>query len=661
MDQTVEKLWEKLHWRWIWVGLAVLLAFLLYGRGLYVPFYMDDMPQIPWAYERGWADLWTQPHFYGTYRPVGYSLYKLFITFQGDYDPFPLKFFNLALHLLDGLLAGQVAMLWWGREKRVTAFAATLCFIGFPYAYQGVPWPGCVFHLLVTAYTLTAILLYDRMQRGGSRWWAAAITALVWLGPLTHEQGYLILPLLALAVLRGHGEKEYEGIPYWLVGAALGVVVLFLLRQQIPGALTPQDDFSLSTPENLFQNLTYLLQIVTYPTALISGALAHRAGLNDFLSVWLVALPTLAVSVWAVWPAARRKWARWLTALAWPLAASSILMLFVGFGTLLDTPRQFTLTSAGIALLWAGVLVGLVGKLPSRRRVYVYVLLALLVVPGLFPVKANIDHLVMLAETMHDIAEAGRQVDPGDPPLTFVNLPAWTAHDPPPYALGHFGTMLFSGNVIYSDHAIYITSQKRIATRDVMFSNLLQPVPYAYTPYSRFDPPDLSWGQMAQIARTSSAVYLTRYEPDRVYLLRAGSITQAGASGAPVASFESGAERIELLAAEPLDIKGKPGLRLVWAILEGFNPDLEIFVHLYDAEGALVSQADGPFLMGLYPMWNAAPGDRIEDYRRFDAQPVGAYTLGVGLYDPNTGARAPAADARGAPLPDGMLRLEVAP
>ena len=64
------------------LALALALGLLLYGRALPLPFYDDDLIQIPWVDEQSWARLWTQVHFWGAYRPVVFSLWKLVVILQ---------------------------------------------------------------------------------------------------------------------------------------------------------------------------------------------------------------------------------------------------------------------------------------------------------------------------------------------------------------------------------------------------------------------------------------------------------------------------------------------------------------------------------------------------------------------------------------------------
>jgi hypothetical protein len=61
--------------------------------------------------------------------------------------------------------------------------------------------------------------------------------------------------------------------------------------------------------------------------------------------------------------------------------------------------------------------------------------------------------------------------------------------------------------------------------------------------------------------------------------------------------------------------------------------DGEIFVHVRDADGDLVMQADGPALGGMVPLWLWHAGDRLHDMRHILVEGSPLYTVEVGLFD----------------------------
>ena len=101
------------------------------------------------------------------------------------------------------------------------------------------------------------------------------------------------------------------------------------------------------------------------------------------------------------------------------------------------------------------------------------------------------------------------------------------------------------------------------------------------------------------------------------------------------------------------------GVTLWWRSVAPLGGDYVVFVHIYDAEGRLVATADGPPLSGGFPTSTWRPGDRVRDERKIDwlAEGSAPFRLGVGWYDPVTGARLAATGADGVRLPDDTVLI----
>ena len=115
------------------------------------------------------------------------------------------------------------------------------------------------------------------------------------------------------------------------------------------------------------------------------------------------------------------------------------------------------------------------------------------------------------------------------------------------------------------------------------------------------------------------------------------------------------------LSAASAEVDGDgPVVTLWWAATAAPGGDYTIFVHLLDAAGNVVAQADGPPNDGLSPtrIWRA--GDVVRDVHRFPPGTVvpDGGRIRVGAYRPDTGERAPATRG-GAPLPDGAVELGI--
>lgn len=80
---------------------------------------------------------------------------------------------------------------------------------------------------------------------------------------------------------------------------------------------------------------------------------------------------------------------------------------------------------------------------------------------------------------------------------------------------------------------------------------------------------------------------------------------------------------------------------LCWESLAALDADATVFVHAYDAGGALVGTGDGPPMNQAFPTRLWQPGDRILDVHALTPTEAPA-SIAVGLYHPTTGERLPA-------------------
>lgn len=103
-------------------------------------------------------------------------------------------------------------------------------------------------------------------------------------------------------------------------------------------------------------------------------------------------------------------------------------------------------------------------------------------------------------------------------------------------------------------------------------------------------------------------------------------------------------------------------LSLHWHANQPHPVDQTVFVHLLDGNNQPISQADHPPLYGDYPTswWQA--GDELIDTYHLDIPPNTDLTnakLLIGMYDPQTATRLPAADSSGNLLVNDALTIQV--
>jgi len=120
------------------------------------------------------------------------------------------------------------------------------------------------------------------------------------------------------------------------------------------------------------------------------------------------------------------------------------------------------------------------------------------------------------------------------------------------------------------------------------------------------------------------------------------------------------ADSFRLVASSAATGSDGPAVTLWWAATAAPPADYTIFVHLLDAAGNVVAQADGPPNDGLSPTGIWRPGDVVRDVHHFPPGTVvpDGGRVRVGAYRPDTGERAPATQA-GAPLADNSVELRV--
>ena len=106
-----------------------------------------------------------------------------------------------------------------------------------------------------------------------------------------------------------------------------------------------------------------------------------------------------------------------------------------------------------------------------------------------------------------------------------------------------------------------------------------------------------------------------------------------------------------------------------WRALAPLEKDYTTLVHLYDAEGALLAASDAPPLRGGFPTSLWKPGDLVADEfvvssrmstSRMSTSDAKGESIGLGWYDPITGARLPALEAENR-LTDDVYRILLDP
>jgi len=578
------------------------------------------------------------------YRPLVMSLWGLSLRFWGKHNALPLHILTLALHVANAVLVGRLAKVLSGN---MGAFAATALFASFPWTYQVMPSPGSLSKPVALCLILTACLLYyqGRIRDKSYLLWAAVACAV--LAPFAYEAamtvgGYLILTEWILWRRRCVSHPEPR------VFLALLAAVPFLLLWRI----VPNSYETISFPgwEALFQNSIYFAQALSWPISLLAKPLMQFGGLSDGIATAIVAFSSIILLVFTL---KRRAPLTLCFALCWWGLSLGVQWVILPFRYVIDGPRILYAAAAGVALLWAGIIAQSMQQKPLAQGFASLLLLAMTVWGMRFAHRR-----MLLCEGAINVLEEATQYaiqqNNGPEPLVYVNVPGWVAPNENEFALGHEGYTLVP-SYYGTDLTDFIFVNTGYATEATVVG--LEDIRKPWIARIGYQGETLSHKDLAPIIRKARSVAITGYEPDRLVLLPVGQVRPKAEQPRDVrATFQQG------VILQDLEITPKEdelSIVLAWYIQHQLTVPYTIFVHLYDANGQLVAQADGLPLGGLLPLTACAPGDQIREQRSIrlpTPYPTGTYVVGIGLYRSDTGERMPALDAIGNPLSDSMYR-----
>ncbi len=655
-------------------GAAVVAC---YGFALGLPFFFDDLPIMTWLSRHGWLDIWTRSSENIYYRPLAFTIYKLGTLLPPGPRQIALHAISLLIHWAGAVLVMQVVKLC-GRSYERAVIAGVL-FAVFPFMFLAVTWITALSHPLVTMLALLAVYAALRAERDNAvGWWGLSLLA-TGLAPFAHESGPMCSAIVGGVVMiqcgmqpgkatarvasasplpeleKGSGvgpptevspssaspsrftvpnevgQAFQPAIRVWAIalGGLLNVGAV-LLRGYVPGV----GGMQLAGLHDWAQNTLYFLHGLSYPIAPAIGWLVHQHGWHDLT---LVKATAAILGLALIWLTRRSREWRWAARNLWWWACGALpALVSFEFGYLYISPRLLALSSAGIVMLWAEIISEL-GRLvrPLWGRRLVWGLLAGAIVTQNVAFLCRQQALfTALNRVYRQVLEAAKDED--NAPLGFVNLPSSLAHRDKTYALTLENVVFIPW---YSNVGQFIEVNMEWRPSDaVVFSPVLQDT----EPVFGLQGPGLDWEQMRQFAIAHRTVWLTRYQDGAFTLNQVGTITVdeppfSPPSADPLARFTDG-PIIESASAQEIQ-SGHWAITLTW--LASGPVDGDIFVHVRDPSGNVTTQADGPALGGMVPVWLWQPGDRIHDVRPITLpEGTGPYTVQAGLY--NADGRLPA-------------------
>lgn len=624
-------------------GLTALLVFAI-GLAAYAPtltlnFFWEDPADVGNVEGYSYTQLLFAPNSSSYYRPLTSVVMKLLRGNGPGFVALPYHILNLAAHLTAALLLYGVAWHWFG--NRAAAFSAALFFVTYPPSLEAVTRVSSPHPLFVTA-TLAAMWLYSIGRERDRRWPVIAALVLACVAVLLNENGVL-LPLFVLTLetfllLDGRVRKFSSAAFAFLIPSALFVAIWF----NIPKLGEPPQ-FGLQ-----WIGALYLSQALAFPFARLVSQTGGWGLPPDWQAGVALAITVILFAV-CYW---KNGWRRLAVALVWWGIASSLIWIARPMEYLAVSPRVMYFPSFAAALAWGGLAAGGGSGKWSVRRALGGVVVILIAAQSWITLNHSVALYRAGSHLMDQIVDVGKN---GGRQL-FVNVPDRFEYRQPLYPLGYWGMLLAPVSQDLSDF-VRFTSGVRMDTKSVsdfpLMAAMVEASPYRVnTRGVDAHASDLLYDSILWADET----YRTDYSPDGAMSLKpVGDVRDSRTTARLIGRF---GETAELLSAAAAWDGRAIQLTLTWASLESARPTDTIFVHLFNADGELVGQGDGDSLNGLLPPSAWRPGHEIEDRRTMvtdgDLIP-GEYRITAGFYDRASGARYPAFDASGAPMPDGEL------
>ena len=566
---------------------------------------------------------------------------------------------NVALHAANAWLVGMIVAHMVTHRRWWTALAAASLFALFPFGFQAVLPVSSLMHPAHVAAVLACVLAFMAYARSGRILWLALAAMMVAAAIFSHENGALAPALAVLTAACRPGPRPWRriGIGALVVGAA--ALICLLAWAAVPRGTAPLSLAGVfERPTDRLQNAALFLQGLAFPVSMLARPLQSILSIQNYLlAIALVSIPAVlawwALAGWRLQPA----WA-----LAWYALAALPAVALLGFSYVLESPRLMYLAAAGAAAFWAMPLgfgslnVGADGALTRARIAAVSILTIAACVWGFAYVQRRVALYQAMGRSIAQVSAAAEDRACAGARVATVNFPAWYFVRDAEYVLGHDGITSLSEGGRLSD-LMQLNSAWRGEASEATLPDVLS-VDSAFVPLGEARAHDA----LAPVLRDSGAVIVND---------SASRLGDFGLAGCRLAKTDDAVSRATFAGGPVLrsaSIEASPDdgrvarVILDWDMRLPITDDVTVFVHVVDAAGSLVAQADGYPLRGASPMRTWQPGDSWRDIRtirlRPDAPP-GDYAVLAGVYRTADGARLAATSAAGQPLRDNAVPVGI--
>lgn len=610
--------------------ISVGLTWFLYSGALRLPFYSDDLLQIPFMQATPWFQFWYTAGPYGDYRPLHFSLWRLFFWLVGPANPTAFHALNLIGHALCGVLVGIFA----ARRETASPWFAVICtalFVSFPFAFDSVLWVSSFSYPLVTLLAVGAVAFYLHARTYNAPYFYIGAFALTILAGFSFEGGIVTGAAILLA------ELTLAPRPFsrWAIGGLLASIVPFALI--IAFTTSTSGKLSLLPP---IENILAAIQAIAFPVAPLATQ-AQSIGISPLLALSLLGLLTLFAVGYLLYRTKSFNW--FLFGLGWFVLWSAIPILTQDYNWTRDPLRVFYPSAMGVALIW-----GLVVDTPRKW----WPVQAALAVVVILPAAIFVYTRTALYQQAGDALQQAIDITQQQPNTLFVNLPGRLTPNSHWYPLGHEGPILMPPPNQISDVA-RVNSGIENTALERSAGNILPTLDFAIEPAGD----SVSANDFLFVAQ----IVVARYEANQISLEIAGDIRQTAAALPPVATFGESV----VLAKASCQSLGPNTLQLTfrwqahpWQSQKLIAGQPTTFVHLLNDTNEVIAQADGDPLYGLYPFALWQFNEMVNETRLVSVATANVASVNVGLWEPASGARWEAHDKSGTPLPDSVFHFD---
>ncbi len=630
--------WDSLRFDLLVVAAIILLTFLLYAPSLHYPFVWFDADDLVRSVKYSPAEILAGMPNYPYYRPLIFLFWKLILTTWGPNSAPIFHAYLIGAHILCAVLLFRLVRDL-ARNQAIAA-AAALLFAAYPFSYQALTWSTAQSHPTNLALVLTCAILYLRArEKARSRFLYLAAAACLIAAMLIHESAYVG----TMIVLMIEGYLVFERrVPRLSLWPLLYFIVTFGVYAIYRSVTKAQTNEATLQPETGL----YLLQGLIYPIAMLLAKICTTFGCES--PVWLLPASGVVVLVMIlVWRSGRTLMLG-LLGLVW--FGLEILPVWAGLDYLYIqyAPRLLYSAGAGAAIAIAALL----GRRAGIKRQVVAVGLVALVVyqSAQFVIARNPLHAdaFRLTDQANQALFAPRQGN-----AVFVNTPELYTYRDQEFPLGWYGVLvapwhnrLGVATNLRADNAAWVIDPAQ--ARQVQNRARLK---------LDFHGQVLSPDQLQTMIVSATQVYRVEALPGDLHLFNIGAIQHNAPE--PDSSLAEWADTVRLVTATIESEAGVPVLNLDWWLGGSMEPDVTAFVHVQDANGQVVAQADGDLIGGYVPIGMWQNHDRVRERRPLimpDDLPRGTYTVVIGLYNRATQQRlAPAQISL--PLKDNAIRV----